>query len=85
LINGNWFVRSLKPLSGRAILMHGHRHIDWIGHIAGLPIVSGPSPVMEVTDDMATHFYIHTLAIDGDGKLLLLDPDRIVVAGEPTR
>jgi hypothetical protein len=85
LINGNWFIRSLEPLAGRVILMHGHRHIDWIGHIAGLPIVSGPSPVMEVTDDMATHFYIHTLAIDGDGKLLLLDPDRIVVAGEPTR
>ena len=64
LINGNWFVRSLLPLAGRAILMHGHRHIDWIGQIAGLPIVSAPSPVMEVTDDYDTAFYIHTLAID---------------------
>jgi hypothetical protein len=83
LINGNWFVRSLKPLSGRAILMHGHRHIDWIGHIAGLPIISAPSPVMEVTDDMDTIFYIHSLAIDADGKLRLLEPERIVVPGEP--
>jgi hypothetical protein len=83
LINGNWFVRSLRPLLGRAILMHGHRHIDWIGHIAGLAIVSAPSPVMEVTDDKPTHFYIHTLAIDGDGKLKLLKPDRVVIAGEP--
>jgi hypothetical protein len=83
LINGNWFVRSLKPLSGRAILLHGHRHIDWIGHIAGLPIVSAPSPVMEVTDELATAFYIHTLAIDGDGRLRLLEPERIVVPGEP--
>jgi hypothetical protein len=83
LINGNWFVRSLKPLSGRAILMHGHRHIDWIGHIAGLPIISAPSPVMEVTDDMATAFYIHTLAIDADGRLRLLEPEHIVVPGEP--
>ena len=69
LINGNWFVRSLQPLAGRAILMHGHRHIDWIGHCAGLPIVSAPSPVMEVTDDKDTAFYIHTLAIDAGGKL----------------
>jgi Calcineurin-like phosphoesterase len=84
LINGNWFIRSLKPLTGRAILMHGHRHIDWIGHIAGLPIVSAPSPVMEVTDEKATHFYIHNLAIDGDGKLGLLDPQRVVLPGEPT-
>ena len=51
LINGNWFVRSLKPLTGRAVLMHGHRHVDWIGECAGLPIISAPSPVMEVTDD----------------------------------
>ena len=48
LINGNWFVRSLKPLTGRAVLMHGHRHVDWIGQCAGLPIISAPSPVMEV-------------------------------------
>ncbi|MGA7458544.1 MAG: metallophosphoesterase [Methyloceanibacter sp.] len=83
LINGNWFVRSLRPLSGRAILMHGHRHIDWIGHIADLPIISAPSPVMEATDDMDTAFYIHSLAIDADGKLRLIEPERIVVPGEP--
>jgi hypothetical protein len=83
LINGNWFIRSLEPLAGRVILMHGHRHIDWIGHIAGLPIVSAPSPVMEVTDEKDTAFYIHTLAIGPDGKLRLLDPDRVVIAGEP--
>lgn len=82
LINGNWFVRSLKPLTGRAVLMHGHRHVDWIGECAGLPIVSAPSPVMEVTDDKETAFYIHTLAINADGKLSLLAPERIAVPGE---
>ena len=82
LINGNWFVRSLGPLAGRAVLMHGHRHIDWIGHIAGLPVVSAPSPVMEVTNDKDTAFYIHTLAIGDDGKLRLLTPERIVVPGD---
>jgi 3',5'-cyclic AMP phosphodiesterase CpdA len=82
LINGNWFVRSLAPLTGRAVLMHGHRHIDWIGQCAGLPIISAPSPVMEVTDDKDTAFYIHKLAVDADGKLSLLTPERIVVPGE---
>jgi len=85
LINGNWFVRSLKPLTGRAVLMHGHRHVDWIGECAGLPIVSAPSPVMEVTDEKDTAFYIHTLAIDADGRLSLLKPERIVVPGEPAQ
>ncbi len=81
LINGNWFVRKLKPLAGRAILMHGHRHIDWMGECAGLTILSAPSPVMEVTDDVATGFYIHTLATAG-GKLDLLAPEWVEVPGE---
>ena len=81
LINGNWFIRSLEHLAGRAILMHGHRHIDWIGECAGLRIVSAPSPVMEATNDMPTAFYIHTLAIDAGGQLELLPPERIVVEG----
>jgi hypothetical protein len=83
LINGNWFVRSLQKLAGRAILMHGHRHIDWIGECAGLLIVSAPSPVMEVTDERDTAFYIHTLAVGSDGQLKLLTPERIVVRGDP--
>ncbi|MGV1013551.1 MAG: metallophosphoesterase family protein [Methyloceanibacter sp.] len=82
LINGNWFIRSLKPLTGRAILMHGHRHVDWIGEIAELPVVSAPSPVMEVTNEFDTAFYIHTLAVGEDGELSLMKPERIVVKGE---
>jgi len=81
LINGNWFVRKLKPLAGRALLMHGHRHIDWMGECAGLTILSAPSPVMEVTDELTTGFYIHTLATHG-GTLKLLAPEWIEVPGE---
>jgi hypothetical protein len=83
LINGNWFVRRLAPLAGRAVLMHGHRHIDWIGECGGIPIVSAPSPVMEATDDQATCFYIHALAIGADRRLRLLRPQRVSIEGEP--
>src|SRR5262249_56291403 len=81
-INGNWSTRKLQPLASRAILMHGHRHIDWIGHCSGLKIVSAPSPVMEVTDEKTAGFYIHTLAIGPDGTLRLLAPEWIAVPGE---
>jgi hypothetical protein len=83
LINGSWFVRRLRPLAGRAVLMHGHRHIDWIGECAGLVIVSAPSPVMDATDDLASYFYIQTLAGAPHGRLRLLSPQRVTIAGRP--
>jgi hypothetical protein len=83
LVNGNWFIRRLHFLAGRAVLMHGHRHIDWVGECAGLPIVSAPSPVMEATNDLATCFYIHTLAVGPDRRLGLLQPQKVTIAGQP--
>jgi len=81
LINGSWFVRRLQGLADNAVVMHGHRHIDWIGECGGLPIVSAPSPVMEATDEDDTYFYVHNLAVGSDGKLKLLEPERITLPG----
>lgn len=83
LVNGNWFLRRLRPLKERVVLTHGHRHIDWIGECGGLVIVSAPSPVMEATNDLDTCFYIHTLEAGSDGRLALLEPQRVPVRGEP--
>ena len=82
LINGSWFARRLEALAGRAVVMHGHRHIDWIGACGSLKIISAPSPVMNATDDAVTHFYIHTLAAGPEGELGLLPPARVEIAGE---
>jgi hypothetical protein len=82
LINGSWFVRRLATLADRAVVMHGHRHIDWIGTCGPLKIISAPSPVMDATDDAPTHFYIHTLTAGPDGRLGLPPPERVEIAGE---
>jgi 3',5'-cyclic AMP phosphodiesterase CpdA len=82
LVNGSWFVRRLDRIASRTLLMHGHRHTDWIGECAGLPIVSAPSPVMEATDGEDTCFYVHTLAAVHDRRLCLLSSERMTVAGE---
>jgi hypothetical protein len=81
LVNGSWFVRKLRPFGARIVVMHGHRHIDWIGACGAVRIVSAPSPVMKATDDASTHFYIHTLAAGPDGPLCLLPPECIEIAG----
>jgi Calcineurin-like phosphoesterase len=81
LINGSWFIRKLRSLAPRAIIMHGHRHIDWIGACGELKIVSAPSPVMGSTDEAPTYFHIHTLTTGPGGRVCLLAPERVDVAG----
>lgn len=81
LINGSWFVRRMRRYGKKIIVMHGHRHIDWIGRCGELTIVSAPSPIMDVTDEKDTYFYIHGLGIGADGNLTLFAPERIVLAG----
>jgi predicted MPP superfamily phosphohydrolase len=80
LINGSWFVRKLAPFATRVVLMHGHRHIDWIGACGALKIISAPSPVMGPASNAAAYFYIHTLAIGSEGGLGLLPPERVELA-----
>jgi Calcineurin-like phosphoesterase len=81
LINGSWFQRALTPYAERIVVMHGHRHVDWIGACGKLKIVSAPSPVMK-PDSKATHFYIHALASAPNGSLALMRPERIDLEGE---
>ncbi len=81
LVNGSWFVRKLAPIAHRAVVMHGHRHVDWIGACGPLRIISAPSPVMGHRDD-PTHFYVHTLATSADGRLLLGQPQRVDLSVE---
>jgi Calcineurin-like phosphoesterase len=79
LVNGSWFQRVLKPYAERVVVMHGHRHVDWIGACGKLKIVSAPSPVM-APDSEPTHFYVHALGPAPDGSLALMAPERIDLA-----
>lgn len=79
LINGSWFIRQMQRLAGRAIVVHGHRHIDWIGTCGGALIVSAPSPVMGAVGGQEPYFYVHTVGIEREGRLVLMSPERIDV------
>ncbi len=81
LINGSWFVRSLESFVARITVMHGHRHIDWIGMCGKLRIISAPSPIMGAKNDAPMYFLIHTLAPGLDGQIHLLTPERIEITG----
>jgi 3',5'-cyclic AMP phosphodiesterase CpdA len=81
LINGSWFIRKVRSFAPRAIVMHGHRHIDWVGTCGDLKIVSAPSPVMGATNEAATYFHIHTLSAGEGGRICLHAPERVEIAG----
>ncbi|MFH0299923.1 metallophosphoesterase [Bradyrhizobium sp. 31Argb] len=79
LINGSWFVRRLQAFADRVVVMHGHRHIDWIGACGALKIISAPSPVMNAADDAPSYFYIHRLTSGQGGTLCLAEPEKVEV------
>ena len=80
LVNGSWFQRILKPYADRVVVMHGHRHVDWMGACGELRVVSAPSPVM-APDASPTHFYVHALGLRPDGSACaLMTPTRIDLA-----
>jgi predicted MPP superfamily phosphohydrolase len=85
LVNGSWFVRKLMPFAARIVVLHGHRHIDWIGACGAIKILSAPSPVMGATNDAPSHFYIHAVAAGPNGQLRLLPPERIEIPGVKPR
>jgi hypothetical protein len=81
LINGSWFLRVLKPYAERIVVMHGHRHVDWIGACGAMKIVSAPSPVMK-PHGAAAHFYVHSLAVRPGGGVSLMPPEKVAVAAD---
>lgn len=70
LINGNWLVRELMAHAKRVVVMHGHRHIDWIGACGDLRVISAPSPVMPTKGGSPAVFYVHTFAAAAEGLAL---------------
>lgn len=82
LVNGHWVLQRLRRLAPRIVVLHGHRHFDWMGCCGGLRILSAPSPVMGALDDGERHFWLHAFRPAADGGLAMLAPRRIVVPGQ---
>jgi predicted MPP superfamily phosphohydrolase len=79
LINGNWFTRRLQDVGRRIVVMHGHRHIDWMGQCGDVLILSAPSAVMPASKGGAVYFYVHTVGVDSSGGVGLGVPERVEV------
>jgi hypothetical protein len=85
LVNGHWVLGRLRRVASRVIVLHGHRHFDWMGRSGALRIASAPSVVMGAPDRAEAHVWIHDLAPASDGGLTMLAPRRLVVPDPDTR
>lgn len=81
LVNGHWLLGRLRRHARRLLVLHGHRHRDWMGSCGGLRIISAPSPVMGARNDAPRHLWLHGLAPEPGGGLALRPPRRVEVPG----
>jgi 3',5'-cyclic AMP phosphodiesterase CpdA len=81
LINAPDLVASLRPHAGRVLVLHGHRHRDWIGVYGELVVCSAPSASLgtEGADKYRGSFHIHQLSVTSS-RLQLIATDRVRVS-----
>lgn len=82
LVNGHWVLQRLRRIAPRIVVLHGHRHFDWMGRCGELRILSAPSPVMGGPNSEERHFWLHAFRAAADGGLAMLAPRRLAIPGE---
>jgi Calcineurin-like phosphoesterase len=82
LINAPDLVAILAPHSRRVIVLHGHRHRDWIGVCGNIVLCSAPSASLgaDGIDKYRGSFHVHQLAAAADGGLQLIATERVRVS-----
>ena len=81
LINAPDLVAVLAPHSRRVIVLHGHRHRDWIGVCGNIVLCSAPSTSLgtDSLDKYRGSFHVHQLLAEVAG-LHLIATERVRVS-----
>jgi hypothetical protein len=84
LINAPDVVAVLAPHSRRVIVLHGHRHRDWIGVCGNIVLCSAPSTSLgtDSLDKYRGSFHVHQLLAEVAG-LQLIATERVRVSYNP--
>lgn len=81
LVNATDVLAAITPHAARVLILHGHRHRDWIGACGDVVLCSAPSVTLGSYngEKYRGSFYIHNLA-SGAGGIQLLSTERVKVA-----
>ena len=83
LVNAPDLLAAIAPYSSRILVLHGHRHRDWIGTCSEVVLCSAPSAALkpEGGGDRRGSFHIHELAFGVDGGVRLTGTERVWLGG----
>jgi len=81
LVNAPDVLATLAPHAARIMVLHGHRHRDWIGAYGEVALCSAPSTALgaDGADKYRGSFHVHDLAFDVDGSVRLSSTERVKV------
>ncbi len=82
LVNAPDVLAALAPHASRVLVLHGHRHRDWIGTFGEVVLCSAPSATLGAYNGELYRgsFHVHELALGPDGGLRLAATERVKVA-----
>jgi 3',5'-cyclic AMP phosphodiesterase CpdA len=81
LVNAPDVLAAIAPHAERCVVLHGHRHYDWIGISRSVTLCSAPSVTMGSQGEAKYRgsFHIHEFSCDGAGRIRLTDTERVNV------
>jgi 3',5'-cyclic AMP phosphodiesterase CpdA len=81
LINASDVLAAIGPHASRILVLHGHRHRDWIGTCGNVVLCSAPSAALgSQAGGQDKGFRVHDLSLGEDGSVQLVRTERIKVA-----
>ena len=81
LVNASDVLAAIEPYASRTLVLHGHRHWDWIGTCGGVVLCSAPSASLgsQVEGNRVGSFRVHDLAFDARGDTCLVKTENVKV------
>jgi 3',5'-cyclic AMP phosphodiesterase CpdA len=81
LVNAPDFLAAIRPYARQIVVLHGHRHTDWIGMYGDILLCSAPSAALGSQSDPERRgsFRVYEFGFTRDGDILLKNSERIYV------
>jgi hypothetical protein len=79
LVNASDLLEVIRPYASRIIVLHGHRHTDWIGTYGNIVLCSAPSAALgsQLQKERHSSFRLHRIGFNEECGIQLLNSERM--------